>query len=129
MALDYPADLKYSDTHEYVRLDGDVATVGITAFAIDQLGDIVFLELPEIGSAVTKGAKFGDVESVKAVEELKSPVTGKVVERNGAMVETPEQLIEDPYLGGWLIKVQIADVGELAGLMAASEYKGKVEGV
>lgn len=129
MALDYPADLKYSDTHEYVRLDGDVATVGITAFAIDQLGDIVFLELPEIGSAVTKGAKFGDVESVKAVEELKSPVTGQVVERNAALVETPEQMIEDPYLGGWLIKVQIADAAEMAGLMAASEYKGKVEGV
>jgi glycine cleavage system H protein len=129
MALDYPADLKYSDSHEYVRLDGDVATVGITAFAIDQLGDIVFLELPEIGSAVTKGAKFGDVESVKAVEELKSPVTGQVVERNAAMVETPEQLIEDPYLGGWLIKVQVADAAEVAELMAASEYKGKVEGV
>jgi glycine cleavage system H protein len=129
MALDYPTDLKYTDTHEYVRLDGDVATVGITAFAIDQLGDIVFLELPEIGSAVVKGASFGNVESVKAVEELKSPVTGQVVERNAAMVETPEQLIEDPYLGGWLIKVQIADAGELATTMAASEYKGKVEGV
>jgi glycine cleavage system H protein len=129
MALDYPTDLKYTDTHEYVRLDGDVATVGITAFAIDQLGDIVFLELPEIGSAVVKGASFGNVESVKAVEELKSPVTGQVVERNAAMVDTPEQLIEDPYLGGWLIKVQIADAGELATTMAASEYKGKVEGV
>jgi glycine cleavage system H protein len=129
MALDYPIDLKYTDTHEYVRLDGDVATVGITAFAIDQLGDIVFLELPEIGSAVVKGASFGNVESVKAVEELKSPVTGQVIERNAAMVETPEQLIEDPYLGGWLIKVQIADAGELATTMAASEYKGKVEGV
>jgi glycine cleavage system H protein len=129
MALDYPTDLKYTDTHEYVRLDGDVATVGITAFAIDQLGDIVFLELPEIGSAVVKGASFGNVESVKAVEELKSPVTGQVVERNAAMVDTPEQLIEDPYLGGWLIKVKIADAGELATTMAASEYKGKVEGV
>src|SRR4028119_1126857 len=97
MALEYPEDLKYLDSHEYVRLEGEIATVGISAFAVDQLGDIVFLELPDVGDAVEKGETFGNVESVKAVEDLKSPVTGTVVERNEVMVETPEQLTEDPY--------------------------------
>jgi len=128
MALEYPEDLKYLDSHEYVRLEGEIATVGISAFAIDQLGDIVFLELPDVGDAVEKGETFGNVESVKAVEDLKSPVTGTVVERNEVMVETPEQLTEDPYGEGWLLKVRVNDWDQLDDAMSASEYRAQVEG-
>jgi glycine cleavage system H protein len=128
MAFEYPADLKYTDTHEYARLEGDVATVGITAFAIDQLGDIVFLELPPVGEAVAKGDKFGTIESVKAVEDLKSPVTGTIVECNESLVNTPEQIGDDPYIAGWLIKVQVADASDLADAMTAEVYRQQVEG-
>ncbi|HLO47050.1 MAG TPA: glycine cleavage system protein GcvH [Kamptonema sp.] len=119
----YPSDLKYLDTHEYVRLDGEIATIGISAYAIDQLGDIVFLELPEIGDALEKGERLGTVESVKAVEELYSPVTGTVVERNNAIIESPEQLAEDPYSEGWLLKVRIKDAGDLNDALSADRYR------
>ncbi|HIK27886.1 MAG: glycine cleavage system protein GcvH [Oscillatoriaceae bacterium SKW80] len=128
MTLEYPEDLKYLDSHEYVRLDGEIATIGISAFAVEQLGDIVFLELPEIGEAVIKGDSFGTVESVKAVEDLKSPITGTVVERNTEVVQSPELLAEDPYGEGWLIKVRIDDPDELEDAMTASEYRLLVEG-
>lgn len=128
MSLEYPNDLKYLDSHEYVRLDGEIATIGISAFAIDQLGDIVFLELPDIGDAVTKGESFGTVESVKAVEDLNSAVTGTVVERNEAMVEAPEQVAEDPYGEGWLLKVRVNDPGEVDDALSADEYRSQVEG-
>jgi glycine cleavage system H protein len=111
MSFEYPEDLRYLDTHEYVRLEGEIATIGITAFAVDQLGDIVFLELPEIGDALTKGDSFGTIESVKAVEDLNSPVTGTVIERNEALIESPEQLAEDPYGEGWLLKLRVNDPG------------------
>ncbi|MFM7449456.1 MAG: glycine cleavage system protein GcvH [Leptolyngbyaceae cyanobacterium] len=128
MALEYPDDLKYLDTHEYARLEGDVATVGITAFAVDQLGDIVFLELPEVGDAISKGEKFGTIESVKAVEELKAPVSGTVVESNAPLLDTPEQLAEDPYGDAWLIKVQVSQPSELADTLSAEAYRSLVEG-
>jgi glycine cleavage system H protein len=128
MPFEYPDDLKYLDTHEFVRLDGDIATVGITAFAVDQLGDIVFLELPEIGAALSKGESFGTIESVKAVEDLNSAITGTVVERNEAMIESPEQIGEDPYGEGWLLKVRIDDAGELDDALSAAEYRALVEG-
>jgi glycine cleavage system H protein len=128
MTLEYPDDLKYLDSHEYVRLDGEIATIGISAFAVDQLGDIVFLELPEVGDAVTKEESFGSVESVKAVEDLNSPVTGTVIERNEAMVESPEQLAEDPYGEGWLLKVRLNDSSELDDALSADEYRAQVEG-
>ena len=128
MAFEYPNNLKYSDTHEYARLDGTTATIGITAFAVDQLGDIVFLELPEVGATVTKGEKFGTVESVKAVEDLKSPVTGTVLEANLPLTDTPEQLGEDPYGAAWLIKVQVQDVTDLDDAMTADAYRQQVEG-
>jgi glycine cleavage system H protein len=128
MAFDYPDDLKYLDTHEYVRLEGEIATIGITAFAIDQLGDIVFLELPEEGDAVTKGESFGSVESVKAVEDLKSAVTGTVIECNQAMVDSPESLADDPYGEGWLLKVRINDPSELDDALSAQAYSTLVEG-
>ncbi|GET40152.1 glycine cleavage system protein GcvH [Microseira wollei] len=128
MPFEYPDDLKYLDTHEFVRLDGDIATVGITAFAVDQLGDIVFLELPEIGAALSKGESFGTIESVKAVEDLNSAISGTVVERNEAMMDSPEQIAEDPYGEGWLLKVRIDDPGELDDALSAAEYRALVEG-
>ncbi len=125
---EYPSDLKYLDTHEYVRLDGEIATVGITTFAIDQLGDVVFLELPEIGDAMTKGETFGSIESVKAVEDLNSAVTGTVIERNEAIVQSPEQVADDPYGDGWLIKVRINDPDDVDDALSADEYRALVEG-
>lgn len=127
-SFEYPDDLKYSDTHEYARLDGDIVTIGITEFAVDQLGDIVFLELPDVGNAVEKGETFGTVESVKAVEDLKAPVSGVVIERNEALIETPEQLAEDPYGASWMLKVRIEDITELDDAMSADEYQQQVEG-
>ncbi|WP_421656330.1 glycine cleavage system protein GcvH [Leptothermofonsia sp. ETS-13] len=128
MAFEYPDDLKYLDSHEYARLEGEIATIGITAFAVDQLGDIVFLELPEVGDAVEKGEKFGTVESVKAVEDLNSPVTGTVVECNTPLVDAPEHLADDPYGEGWLIKVRVDDPADLDDALSASEYQEQVEG-
>lgn len=128
MAFEYPEDLKYLDSHEYARVEGEIATIGITAFAVDQLGDIVFLELPEMGDTVTKGEKFGTVESVKAVEDLNAPISGTVVECNTPLLDAPEQLADDPYGDGWLIKVRLDDVSELDDTLSASEYKEQVEG-
>jgi len=128
MAMEFPDDLKYLDSHEYVRLDGEIATIGISAFAVDQLGDIVFLELPDVNDALEKGESFGNVESVKAVEELKAPVNGTVIERNDAIVEAPEELAEDPYGEGWLIKVRIDDAEDLEDALSSSEYQALVEG-
>lgn len=129
MALEYPDDLKYTDTHEYARLDGEIATVGITAFAIDQLGDVVFLELPDVGSALEQGETFGTIESVKAVEDLHAPVSGTVIERNDTLLDAPEQIAEDPYGEGWLLKVRIEDPdGEDDVTMSADEYRAQVEG-
>jgi glycine cleavage system H protein len=127
MSFEYPEDLRYLDTHEYVRLEGEIATIGITAFAVDQLGDIVFLELPEIGDALTKGDSFGTIESVKAVEDLNSPVTGTVIERNEALIESPEQLAEDPYGEGWLLKLRVNDPGDIDDALTAGEYSSQLE--
>ncbi len=129
MAFEYPEDLKYLDSHEYVRLDGEIATIGITSFAIDQLGDIVFLELPETGDDVEAGEGFGTIESVKAVEDLKAPISGTVIDRNEGLIDAPESLAEDPYGEGWLIKIRIADPdAELDDVLTAAEYKAQVEG-
>ena len=128
MAFEYPDDLKFLDSHEYVRLEDTIATIGISAFAVDQLGDIVFLELPEVGDAVTKGEKFGTVESVKAVEDLNSPVSGTIVEANAPLMDAPEQLADDPYGLAWLLKVQVDNPDDLDDAMSAEEYRSLVEG-
>ncbi|NEO98802.1 MAG: glycine cleavage system protein GcvH [Symploca sp. SIO2E9] len=128
MVLEYPEDLKYLDSHEYVRLDGEIATIGISAYALDQLGDIVFLELPEIGDSLQKGENFGSIESVKAVENLYPPVSGTVVECNQAMVDSPELIAEDPYGEGWLIKVRVDNLNELDDALSVEEYRVQVEG-
>lgn len=128
MAFEYPESLKYLDSHEYARLDeDDQVVIGITAFAIDQLGDIVFLDLPEVGDTVEQGENFGTVESVKAVEDLKSPVTGEVLERNDALIDSPEQMADDPYGDGWLIKVKAENLEDLDDAMSAEDYKAQVE--
>jgi glycine cleavage system H protein len=127
--FDYPEDLKYLDTHEYVRLDGEIATIGISAFALDQLGDIVFLELPEIGEGIESGNTFGTIESVKAVEDLYSPVSGTVIERNQTAIDAPELIAEDPYGEGWFLKLRMDDPDALLEeTLSASEYKAQVEG-
>ena len=130
MAFDYPEDLQYLDTHEYARVDEEekTVTIGITAFAVDQMGDVVFLELPEIGDPVEKGENFGTIESVKAVEDLKSPVNGAVLERNDSLLESPEEIANDPYGEAWLIKVKADDLSDLDEAMSAAEYEEQVEG-
>jgi glycine cleavage system H protein len=129
MSLEYPEDLRYLDTHEYVRLDGEIATIGISAYAIDQLGDLVFLELPEVGEVVEVGENFGTIESVKAVEELYPPVSGTVIERNQAMIDAPELIAEDPYGEGWLLKVRLDNPeDDLSDTLSAAEYSSRVEG-
>ena len=117
-----PPELKYTKEHEWVRLDGDIGTVGITDYAQDQLGDIVFVELPATGTAVTQMQKFGEIESVKAVSELYSPVTGEVVEANGALAGSPEKVNDDPYGDGWMLSVRLSDPSEIEKLLSAQEY-------
>lgn len=128
MTFEYPDDLKYADTHEYARLNDNIVTIGITAFAVEQLGDIVFLELPEVGETIEKGETFGTVESVKAVEDLKAPVTGTVLERNDPLLDAPEQLADDPYGLGWMLKVEVAHASELDDALDANDYRILVEG-
>ena len=118
----YPDDLRYSKEHEWVRVEGTRATIGITSFAADELGDIVFVELPEVGTALKQFATFGVVESVKAVSDLYSPVSGEVVEVNEASRSAPELLNSDPFGEGWVAKVELADPAELDALMDAAAY-------
>lgn len=118
-----PADLKYIETHQWVRVASDgTATVGITDFAQDQLGDVVFVELPEVGATVTGGEEAGVAESVKSASDVFSPVTGEVIEINESLDEEPEKLNDDPYGEGWLFRVNLSDKGELDGLMDADAY-------
>lgn len=118
--MNYPADLKYSKSHEWVKMDGDVAVIGISDFAQDSLGDVVFINLPQEGDAVSVGEAFGDVESVKAVSDLLCPVSGTVCEVNEELLDAPEKLNGDPY-GAWIIKVEgITDQEEL---LDAGEYE------
>jgi glycine cleavage system H protein len=128
MALSVPDDCRYADSHEYARLEGELARVGISAYAVDQLGDIVFVELPEVGARVEAGSSFGSVESVKAVEELVAPLSGVVEARNEAVLSSPEELQNDPYGEGWLLVVRPAAPAALDALMDAATYRGKVEG-
>src|SRR5215831_14567246 len=115
----YPQDLRYTKDHEWVRVEGDRGTVGITDYAQKQLGDVVYVELPEVGRSLAEHETFGTVESVKAVSELFSPVAGEVVEANAALVASPETLNADPYGKAWMIKVRLSDAKAVAGLMDA----------
>jgi glycine cleavage system H protein len=121
--MNIPSDLKYTKEHEWVRIEGDVATIGITAYAQGELGDIVFVELPDIGAEVKQMGRFGTIEAVKAVSDLFSPVTGKVVDINKGLDDDPMVINRDPYGGGWIIKVKVMSSGELAQLLGADGYK------
>jgi glycine cleavage system H protein len=118
----YPEEFRYSKDHEWIRVDGDRGRVGITDYAQKQLGDVVFLELPEVGRTLSAGEQFGTVESVKAVSELYSPVAGEVVEANAALVSTPEVVNQDPHGEAWMIVVKVTDPSSLDGLMDARAY-------
>ena len=128
MAFDFPDQFRFADSHEYVRQEAEFVRVGLSAYAVDQLGDIVFVELPEVGATVQQGASFGSVESVKAVEDLLAPVGGVVLARNEAVLASPEELQNDPYGEGWLLLLQPTDPSQLAGLMDAAVYGAKVQG-
>ena len=119
----YSDDLKYSAEHEWIKVDGNVGTVGITEFAVEQIGDIVFVELPEVGAELSAGKPFGVIESVKAVSELFAPVSGKVVAINDSLSAAPETVAEDCYGQGWLVKVELSDSGEVDQLKSAAEYQ------
>jgi glycine cleavage system H protein len=123
MERHFPENLLYTKEHEWCLVEGDVATIGITWHAQDALGDIVYCELPAPGEAVAAGQPFGVVESVKAVSDLFSPVTGEVLERNDDVIEAPEDLNEDAYDDGWMIRVKLKDPTELDGLMSAADYE------
>jgi glycine cleavage system H protein len=125
--MDIPEDLRYTREHEWARMKGDKVVVGITDFAQDQLGDVVYVELPDVGDAVKKGEAFGVVESTKAVSELFAPVSGKVVEVNDPLSDAPETVNEDAYEEGWMIVIQASDPKELESLMDAKAYRAFVE--
>ena len=120
--MSHPGDLRYSKEHEWVRVDGSTATIGITSFAADELGDIVFIELPEVGSRLSQFGGFGVVESVKAVSDLFAPISGQVTEVNDALADQPELLNSDAYGEGWIARVELADSAELDALMDAEAY-------
>lgn len=117
------AEVKYSEDHEWISIEGDVGTVGITGFAQEQLGDIVFVELPEVGTALGKGDQAGVVESVKAASEIYAPVAGEIVEANDILADTPETVNAAAESGGWFFKIRLADMTELDGLMDEAAYK------
>ena len=123
--MNIPEDLQYTDSHEWVRIEGDTATIGITDHAQDELGDVVFVELPDEGATFDAGESFGTVESVKAVSDLYTPVGGEVVEVNSALEDAPENINEDPYGEGWIVKLRVSDEG--ADLLSASDYEQYLE--
>ncbi|HEX9776642.1 MAG TPA: glycine cleavage system protein GcvH [Geopsychrobacteraceae bacterium] len=126
--MEIPEELKYTEEHEWVMVEGDVATVGISDFAQDQLGDVVFVELPEVGEEVQVGKPFGVVESVKAVSDVYAPLTGEVLEVNDDLPDDPEMINTSPYGDGWMLKIRIADTAELDDLMDSDAYQAFIEG-
>ncbi len=121
--MNIPGELKYTKDHEWVRLEGDVATIGITDYAQGELGDVVFVELPAVGDEVKENDTFGTIEAVKAVADLYSPLDGEVLEVNEALEEAPDTVNNDPYGEGWMVKVKVANRGDYDGLLSAEEYQ------
>ncbi|NWF83636.1 MAG: glycine cleavage system protein GcvH [Bryobacteraceae bacterium] len=126
--MTYPENLKYTKEHEWVSVEGDTGTVGITYHAQKELGDIVYVDLPKLGAAVEAGKSFGSVESVKAVSDIYSPVTGEIVGINSLLAEAPEKLNEDPHGAAWLVKIKLASPAELDALLSAAEYEAYIGG-
>lgn len=125
--MNLPDDLLYSKEHEWVKVKGDTALIGITDFAQSELGDIVFVELPEVGAEITANEPFGSVESVKTVSELYAPINGKVIAVNEALSDSPEDINDSPYEDGWMIEVEIADKSDLDKLLTAEQYEESIE--
>jgi glycine cleavage system H protein len=119
----YPSDLRYHEEHDWARIDGDIATFGITWYAQDQLGEVVYFDPPEIGKTVRKGDPYAEVESVKAVSDVIAPLSGEVVEVNEGLTTGPEAINEDPYDGGWMVRVRLSDPSEVDSLMDAEAYQ------
>jgi glycine cleavage system H protein len=126
--MDIPTELRYSSDHEWVRVDGTTVTIGITQYAQDALGDVVFVEMPDTGIGVAAGDSFSEVESTKSVSDIYAPITGSVIEVNAALEAQPELLNSDPYGEGWICRIEIADPSELDGLMDAEAYRALTEG-
>ena len=126
MAFDFPASYRYADSHEYAWQEADTIRIGLSAYAVDQLGDIVFVDLPEVGAALSRGNSFGTVESVKAVEEMYAPLTGEVLQRNESLLANPEELQKDPHGEGWLLVMRPSDLTQLEQLMDSTTYAAKV---
>ena len=124
--MSYPADLKYTKEHEWIRVEGDTGAIGITDFAQQQLGDVVYVELPEVGSTMTAGQVFSTIESVKAVSELFAPVTGEVVETNSSLKDRPDHVNSQPH-ETWMVKVKLTNAGETAALMDAAAYEQLIQ--
>lgn len=122
-----PKNLKYASTHEWARLEGNIVTVGITDHAQDALGDVVYVELPEVGDELSAGDEAGVVESVKAASDIYAPVSGEVIEINEALIDAPETINSDPYNEGWFYRMRVSDASELDNLLAADEYQDQVE--
>jgi glycine cleavage system H protein len=120
--MSHPADRVYSKEHEWVTVDGEVVTVGISHFAQDQLGEVVYIDLPAAGDSVAAGETFGEIESVKSVSELYAPVSGEILEVNSGLSDSPETVNSDPHGEGWMLKISISDASQLEGLMSAEEY-------
>jgi glycine cleavage system H protein len=123
----YPADLHYTKEHEWVRVEGEIGTVGITDHAQEELGDIVYVDLPKVGSSSTRGQTFGSVESVKAVSDIYAPVSGEIVEINELLATAPEKINEDPHGEAWLVKIKLSAPEEIKQLMSAADYQTYVE--
>ena len=121
--MNVPGDLRYSSDHEWVRMDGDLARIGITDYAQDALGDVVFVELPEVGAAVAANASFSEIESTKSVSDIFAPISGEIVEVNSALDDAPELVNEDPYGEGWICAIRPSDPSEMDGLMDAAGYE------
>jgi glycine cleavage system H protein len=119
----YPSDLRYHEEHDWARIDGDIATFGITWYAQDQLGEVVFFDLPEVGKTVRKGEPYAEVESVKAVSDVIAPLSGEIVEVNEELSSGPEAINDDPYDGGWMVRVRLTDPSEVDSLMDADSYQ------
>lgn len=126
--MDVPAGLRYSDDHEWLRADGSDATVGITRYAADELGDVVFVELPKVGRTLTRGETFGVIESVKTASDLYAPVAGEVVEVNSALAGAPELINSDPYADGWIVRLRLTDPSEAELLKDADAYRALIGG-
>lgn len=125
--MNFPKELNYTSEHEWTRIEGDTATVGITDYAQSELGDIVYVELPEVGAQIKQGDSFGTIEAVKAVSDLYAPLTGEVIEVNESLNDAPEKINQDPYNEGWMIKIRIADQSEKSDLLDAGQYENLIK--